>query len=139
MSLVGRPFVEAVAVMARYNPFFERAGMTRVAESSPDPKILVAMEELERLGFRLIFLSSEKHNLEKLQTPSVLVDVKDFFNRHVKTWSALRKRLVSANEAYVTAHDFCRRVSEAGPEKIAKMLRILSFITQRKVYLFWRK
>jgi len=36
LPLVGRLYVETVAVMARYNPFFEKAGMTRVAESRPD-------------------------------------------------------------------------------------------------------
>jgi len=32
---VGTPYVETVAVMAKYNPFFERAGMQKVAESPP--------------------------------------------------------------------------------------------------------
>jgi len=29
------PYVETTAVMAKYNPFFERAGMTRIQETSP--------------------------------------------------------------------------------------------------------
>ncbi|MEM3357197.1 MAG: GNAT family N-acetyltransferase, partial [Candidatus Bathyarchaeia archaeon] len=31
LALAGTPFVEALAVMARYNPFFERAGMQKIA------------------------------------------------------------------------------------------------------------
>jgi len=53
--------------MARYNPFFEREGLTKIAESKPDPRILEAVEKLRALGFNPIFLSSEKANLEKLQ------------------------------------------------------------------------
>jgi len=32
--------------MAGYNPFFEHAGFTKIAESKPDPRILEAMEKL---------------------------------------------------------------------------------------------
>jgi len=35
-----------MAVMARYNPFFEHAGLTKIAESKPDSRILEAMEKL---------------------------------------------------------------------------------------------
>jgi len=31
----GTPYVETVAVMARYNPFFEHAGLRKIAESPP--------------------------------------------------------------------------------------------------------
>ncbi|MCD6537013.1 hypothetical protein J7L18_00140 [Candidatus Bathyarchaeota archaeon] len=31
LPLVGRKYIETMAVMARYNPFFEKAGMTRIA------------------------------------------------------------------------------------------------------------
>jgi len=31
------------------------------------------------------------------------------------------------------------RVDKGGIEKLAKMLRILSFLTQTKVYLFWKR
>ncbi len=55
LPLEGRPYVETLAVMARYNPFFERAGMIRVA-AEPDPEKRRALEaayrELERLGAR---------------------------------------------------------------------------------------
>jgi len=33
LPLAGKPYVETTAVMARYNPFFERAGMTKIAEN----------------------------------------------------------------------------------------------------------
>ncbi len=43
LPLCGKPYVEMIAVMARYNPFAEHAGMTRVCESKPDKSILEAV------------------------------------------------------------------------------------------------
>jgi len=49
LPLVGRPYVEAMAVMARYNPFFEKAGMEKIAERKPDKPILQAVKTLEKI------------------------------------------------------------------------------------------
>lgn len=47
MPLRGHPYVEALAVMARYNPFFEHAGMTRIEyESSVEEKNRRLLERL---------------------------------------------------------------------------------------------
>jgi ABC-type ATPase with predicted acetyltransferase domain len=35
LPLVGTPYVETIAVMAKYNPFFERAEMQKIMEQSP--------------------------------------------------------------------------------------------------------
>jgi len=37
LPLVGTPYVETIAVMAKYNPFFERGGMRKIIEQ-PQPK-----------------------------------------------------------------------------------------------------
>jgi len=58
IPLAGKPYVETVTVMTRYNPFFERVGLTKIAESKPDPRILEDVEKLRALGFNPIFLSS---------------------------------------------------------------------------------
>jgi hypothetical protein len=39
----GTPYVEMVAIMTRYNPFAEKAAMTRVAEPKPEPKLPMAV------------------------------------------------------------------------------------------------
>jgi len=41
--------------------------------------------------------------------------------------------------AYLTHGEFCHHVEGATLEKLAKMLRILRFLAQTKVYLFWKK
>jgi len=141
LPLAGKPYVETVAVMARYNPFFEHAGLTKIAESKPDPRILEAVEKLRVLGFNPIFLSSEKANLEKLRRMSVeeVEQVKNIFKEVSKSSGVYRKRIMSVHEAYLTHEQFCARVDKASLEKLAKMLRILGFLTQTKVYLFWKK
>jgi len=139
LPLAGKPYVETVAVMARYNPFFEHAGLTKIAESKLDSRILEAVEKLRALGFNPIFLSSEKSNLEKLQKMSAaeVEHVKIIFKEVSKSSGVYRKRIMSVHEAYLTHEQFCHRVDKASLEKLAKMLRILSFLTQTKVYLFW--
>ncbi len=64
-----RKIVETIAVMARYNPFFERAGMTRVKiERKKSPKRYTdLMKILEDSGFDLSLITSRRYNLEKLQ------------------------------------------------------------------------
>jgi hypothetical protein len=51
LPLAGTPHVEAVAEMAKYNPFFEKAGIQKVAESKPSKSVTEALAKLEALGF----------------------------------------------------------------------------------------
>lgn len=59
--------METIAVMAKYNPFFEKAGMTKIAETQPNPHILKVVEKLRAFNFNPVFLTSERTNLNKLQ------------------------------------------------------------------------
>lgn len=49
------------------------------------------------------------------------------------------RRLLNVYKAFLTKEDFVARVESADVEKLAKMLRILGFLVQTKVYLFWKK
>ncbi|KPV65367.1 MAG: hypothetical protein AOA65_0229 [Candidatus Bathyarchaeota archaeon BA1] len=64
--------------------------------------------------------------------------VKDIFKGVSRSSGAYRKRIMSVHEAYLTHEQFCDGVERAGLEKLAKMLRILGFLTQTKVYLIWK-
>ena len=57
----GTPYVETVAVMAKYNPFFEKAGMRKIAESPQVKSALNVAEMLKTLGFNITFLRSSKY------------------------------------------------------------------------------
>ena len=62
--------MEMPAVMARYNPFAERAGMRKIAEQPPPKEALKIAETLHSIGFNIRLLGSEKYILSKLQSLS---------------------------------------------------------------------
>jgi ABC-type ATPase with predicted acetyltransferase domain len=137
LPLVGRPYVEAMAVMARYNPFFEKAGMTKVAERLPDKSIVEAVEKLRELGFNPVFLASEKGNQRLLkqmneeqrrQVKQALLNVSSIFYR----------RLAGGKRMFLKREEFRNILENATIEKLAKMLRILGILMQTKVYLIWK-
>jgi len=139
LPLAGKPYVETIAVMAKYNPFFEKAGMTRIVESVPNRELVGVVEKLRGLGFNPVFLTSEKMNLRRLQKMSrqEVQQVKEVLKEI--SGGVYRKRITAAHQAYLTEEEFDARVDAASLEKLAKMLRILGFLTQTKVYLFWKK
>ncbi|MCP8322399.1 MAG: hypothetical protein H3Z52_15895, partial [archaeon] len=65
LPLVNFPYVETLAIMAKFNPFFQKAGMIRVdaPETDIDKSYRKNLEKLESLGFNLDLLSSKRHNL----------------------------------------------------------------------------
>ena len=56
-----------VAVMAKYNPFGERAGMKKVAEQEPQREILRVSRVLQEVEFNVQLLGSGNYVLQKLQ------------------------------------------------------------------------
>jgi len=66
LPLAGMPYVEMPAVMAKYNPFAEKAGMQKIAEQPPPKEALAIIETLQQLGFTIQLLGSEKYVLNKL-------------------------------------------------------------------------
>ena len=137
LPLVNLPYVETMAVMARYNPFFEKAGMTKVAERLPHKSIVEAVEKLRESGFNPVFLASEKGNLHLLKQMSgeqrkrvkqTLLGVSSVFYR----------RLAGGKRMFLRREEFNEILENATIEKTAKMLRILSILMQTKVYLIWK-
>jgi ABC-type lipoprotein export system ATPase subunit/GNAT superfamily N-acetyltransferase len=138
LPLVDKPYVEMIAVMAKYNPFAEKAGMKKILVSEPNPAVLEAIEKLRKLGFNPVFLSSEKHNIRQLRALRAVSQVKTILKDLSKAVGIYRKRLWSSHKAYMSKEEFNNCVDGASLKKLAKMLRILGFLTQTKVYLFWK-
>jgi hypothetical protein len=67
-KLIRTPYIEMVAVMAKYNPFAEKAGLQRVIEQKPLKSILTIAAFLSELGFNLQLLSSERYVSQKLDS-----------------------------------------------------------------------
>jgi ABC-type lipoprotein export system ATPase subunit/GNAT superfamily N-acetyltransferase len=135
---VGTSCVEALAVMARYNPFFERAGMRKIAESKPSVGLLWALGRLEELGFDPLMLGSVEWNrrvLERVGGDGVLGVLEELSRRE----GVVRKRLLALGAVYPSHEEFLEKLKRLSDEDLAVVLKRLSFLAQSKVYLFWEK
>jgi len=137
LPLAGTPYIEAVAVMARYNPFFERAGMKKIVEQVPDQSCLEAVEKLRQLGFNPVLLASERHNLQRLKEMSP-EEVKRCKKILAEVRSPRLRRAAVAERPYSSAEQYYSALEKTGVEKMARILRVLSILMQTKVYLLWK-
>ena len=138
LALAGTRCVEMSAVMGKYNPFAERAGMIKVYEQLPDPKAVRVSEALELLGFNLQFLGSQNYVLGKLGTlsPELLSELKNvFYNENHPRF--LREIATDSSRPYGTKKEYARLLEKADNEKIAKLIKITGILLQTKAYLFW--
>ena len=138
LPLVGTSFVELVAVMAKYNPFAERAGMRKVAVQSPPKEALKIAEVLEQLGFNIQLLGSEKYVLSKLDglTSEGVQFVRDVLKRYAHL------RLIKGfcgKRAFGSAQAFRDGVDVADYARLAHLVKICGMLLQTKVYLFWER
>ena len=138
LPLAGTPYVEAVAVMARYNPFFERAGMRKIAEQPPPKEAVKITEFLSGLGFNARLLCSERYVQRKLQTlsPGEIDSIKEAFIKfsHPRFMKSFSLRMpFGKKEAYAES------VKEASIERLAHLIKVCGFLMQTKAYLFWQK
>lgn len=137
LPLVGLPFIEAIAVMAQYNPFFERAGLRKIMERFPSHNILDAVERLRQLGFNPMLLGSITYNLEKLKNMNrkQINETKEIL---ISTRNPRLKKFANSHAAYGKQARYRQAVEKASLQKLAKMLKVVSFLAQTKVYLLWK-
>jgi len=138
LGLAGTACVEAVAVMARYNPFFERAGMRRIAESKPSVHVSGALERVGGLGFDVALLAGVCYG-ERVVSEVGREAVLDVLVKLSRNDAGVRRRLVGLRSVYPKHEEFVAKVAELDAAGLAKALKRLSFMAQSKVYLFWRK
>jgi GNAT superfamily N-acetyltransferase len=132
------PNIETVAVMAKYNPFFEKAGMQQIAQNKPNKHITKALESLTSLGFNTALLTNTQHN-EKLTTQIGCKKITDILEELSKNHASVRRRLAGLSNVYPRHHEFTEKIREFDAANLASTLKRLSFMTQTEVYLFWRK
>lgn len=137
LPLAARPYVETIAVMARYNPFFEKAGMEKIIESHGHESVRHAVEKLEKLGFKPYTLASTEANSQLLRTfnKEELEEIKTIL---LTVSPGYYKRLKSTSKPYVKREEFKEFLEGASPGTIAKLISRLAVLAQTKVYLFWR-
>ena len=97
LSSAGTQYVEMVAVMAKYNPFAEHAGMRNVITKEPPEEALRLAEALKDFSFDLQLLSSERYVRSKLEglNPTQITALKEAFvknghQRFRKEFAAIR-------------------------------------------------
>ena len=131
LPLCGKPYVEMIAVMARYNPFAEHAGMKKICESKPDKSILEAVAELEKLGFTSYLLAVPEYNQRMLngQVPQVKETLSNF--------SYPYNRRIAGQHGHFTMEDYRKWLKKAERNDLAQALRRIAQLNQSKVYLSW--
>ena len=138
LPLVGRRYVELIAVMAQYNPFAEHAGMKRIQESKPHPSVWEAINRLHGLGFDPTMMASKAYNLRRLREISD-DDVNEVREILLGVSAHYYKRLMSTGRPYVRKAEFRDWIAVQPRERLARCLSILSVLSETKVYLFWSR
>jgi len=138
LALAGTPYVEMVAVMAKYNPFGEKAGMQKIAEQPPSKKALAIAQVLLVLGFNIHLLGSEKYVLNKLRTLKAedITRIKEAF---IKNKAPRFMKYFFPHQPYGRQKQYVEKVMKAGLEMLAHLIKVCGFLLQTKVYLFWEK
>ena len=134
----GTPHVETVAVMARINPFFQKAGMQHITENKPNPAVAKALQQLEQIGFNPTLLTNLSHNeqaINKTSHTSVIAVLTELSKNNPTT----RRRLVALRNVYPKHEEFTAKIEKLDAHDLAKVLKRLSFTAQTKAYLFWSK
>jgi ABC-type ATPase with predicted acetyltransferase domain len=133
LPLCGRPYVEMIAVMARYNPFAEHAGMIKIGESKTDKSILEAVAELEKLGFTSYLLAVPEYNKRMLK--GRVQQVKEILGSFSYPYN---RRIAGAHGRY-TKKEYQTWLKSANEKEFAQALTRLAQLNQSKVYLFWKR
>jgi ABC-type transport system involved in cytochrome c biogenesis ATPase subunit/GNAT superfamily N-acetyltransferase len=137
LLFAGTPYVEAVAVMAKYNPFFEKAGMQKIAESKPSKSVANALQELEDLGFDGALMGSTGYNQQKLEQTGTQ-PIKDILTELSRHDSGIRRRIANTVTPYPKHNEFTQKIANYTTEELAEALKRLSFANQTKTYLFFK-
>jgi ABC-type ATPase with predicted acetyltransferase domain len=139
LPLVGTPYVEMIAVMAKYSPFAERAGMQKIIEQQVESVSKIS-KILENLGFNLQLLSSERYVEQKLE--ALAHDKIELLKNTLSKSNhpRLKKEFASARHTpFGKTSDYICYVKTANSRKICKLMRVLAMLLQTKVYLFWSR
>jgi len=140
LPLAGTLYVEMVAVMAKYNPFAEKAGMRRIVEQQPTEGVLRISELLSDFGFDLQLLGSSRYVFSKVEelNPAQIGKLKEVFvkNKHPRF---KKEFAASRHQPFGKTSDYIKGIENADSEKLARLIKIVGMLLQTKVYLFWGK
>ncbi len=134
----GTPYVELIAVMAKYSPFAEKAGMRKVMEQQSVEGFKGITNTLQHLGFNLQLIGSQRYVQSKLEnlTEQQIRELKTAFmaSKHPR----FKKEVApSRHNPYGKTSEYLASMQTADNLKIGRLIKILAMLSQTKVYLFW--
>jgi len=138
LPLAGTPYMEMPAVMAKYNPFAEKAGMRKIAEQPPPKEAVKIAETLSQLGFNIHLLGSEKYVLNKLQSLSE-IEVQTIKEAFIKHCHARFMKYFFYHIPFGRKEAYAKEVMKTDVERLAHLIKVCGFLLQTKVYLFWER
>jgi hypothetical protein len=138
LSRVGTPNVEMIAVMAKYSPFAEKAGMHKVIEQQSVTGLRKLTQTLLALEFDMQLIGSQHYVGDKLQSLSK-VEIGELKTAFLTcAHPRFKKEIVSSrHDPYGKTADYMAYVRNADILKIGRLIKILAMLSQTKVYLFW--
>ncbi|MEM3628324.1 MAG: ATP-binding cassette domain-containing protein [Candidatus Bathyarchaeia archaeon] len=136
LPLAGTPYVEMTAVMAKYNPFAEKAGVQKIAEQPPPKQAIKIAEILHKLGFNIHLLGSEKYVLNKLKSLNE-TEVETIREAFIKHCHARFMKYFFCHMPFGKKQAYTEEVRKASLERLAHLIKVCGFLMRTKVYLFW--
>jgi len=123
--------------MAKYNPFFEKAGMTKITETTPNPMLPKSNRTI-----KVPWFLSSAANIRKNKHKQAPKHDKNTNQQNKNHNQANQRNLRKKNRKHKTAlpdnprirfhNRFCRH------KKTGKNDTNIGFLIQTKVYLFWK-
>jgi ABC-type ATPase with predicted acetyltransferase domain len=140
LPVAGTAYVEMIAVMAKYSPFAEKAGMKKIIEQQSIESVKEISDTLAELHFDLRLLGSERYVAEKLKSlnEKQIGELKNAFiaNKHPRF-----KKMVAASrhEPFGKTADYITYIQNADSQNLVKLIKVQAMLSQTKVYLFWNQ
>jgi ABC-type ATPase with predicted acetyltransferase domain len=140
LPLAGTQYVELIAVMPKYSPFAEKAGMQKIAVQKSVKSVAKISGLLVTLGFDLQFLGSKTYIKEVLEglDPSKLAALREGF-LHCKHPRFQQQFCNLGHQLYFKREEWATAVKTASLEKLGNVIKIIGVLLQMKVYLFWNQ
>ncbi|MCD6421877.1 GNAT family N-acetyltransferase [bacterium] len=135
----GTPYVETIAVMAKYNPFFEKAGMKLVHIQQPAEDVQNLLNQLIKFGWNIRLASSKKYNELMLLEASLKGTLKEIRRLIASTHHPRLIKAVQSHFPYGSAEYYEQFVMKAPLERLAYLIRVVALLCQTKAYLFWSR
>jgi hypothetical protein len=110
--------------------------MRKIAEQPPPKEALKIAEILQKLGFNIQLLGSEKYVLNKLQTLND-EDLEKLREAFIKHCHARFMKYFFCHIPFGKKKAYVEEINKASLERLVRLIKVCGFLMQTKVYLFW--